>query len=389
MEERKRVRILSVDGGGIRGIIAAVVLTRLEQAIRERTGDPAASVASCFDLVAGTSTGAILTAMLLAPGSGGGAGSVRKVTGGETDPSPKVTGGETDPAPKRSVEQPGPAYSAADVRDLYVTHGNEIFNRSLRRNWLGIRYLFNATRYSPAKLEALLHEKFGDLQMSQLIRPCIITAYSLTEGRALFYSSRESGAGAEIKAHLVREVVRGSTAAPLTFPPAMVRSLATGSSAINIDGGVFANNPAMCAYAEARTMEFPDRGAGRPGAAGMVMLSIGNGAPPPGSNREHLGRRRGIIPWARNIPPIMLDGALDTVSYQTELLFGSVSERSPRNYLRVDVPPPLRHSFYNADMTDASPANIGRLVEAGEAAATHAFNSGAVTLNDIVDQLID
>src|SRR5260370_9929316 len=76
----RRFRILSIDGGGIRGIFPAAVLAGLE---RQFTGG--SSIASYFDLVAGTSTGGILALGL------------------------------------------GAGYTAADLFDLYVTRGNEIF----------------------------------------------------------------------------------------------------------------------------------------------------------------------------------------------------------------------------------------------------------------------
>lgn len=61
----KLTRILSIDGGGIRGVIPAYALTVLEKKLQEKTGDPNARVADFFDLVAGTSIGGILTAVLL------------------------------------------------------------------------------------------------------------------------------------------------------------------------------------------------------------------------------------------------------------------------------------------------------------------------------------
>src|SRR5215212_8478492 len=85
------VRILAIDGGGIRGLIPAVVLADLER----RTGR---RIAELFDLIAGTSTGGILAC-------------------GLTRPAPDGTG--------------GPAFSAADLIGLYESEGPEIFHRSL------------------------------------------------------------------------------------------------------------------------------------------------------------------------------------------------------------------------------------------------------------------
>ena len=60
-------RILSIDGGGVRGIIPAQVLVRLERKIRRKSGDAGARIADCFDMLAGTSTGGLLVCLLLSP----------------------------------------------------------------------------------------------------------------------------------------------------------------------------------------------------------------------------------------------------------------------------------------------------------------------------------
>jgi len=83
------LRVLSIDGGGIRGIIPAKVLADLEL----RAGRP---VAKLFDLVVGTSTGGILALGLTAPGEGD-----------------------------------SPRWAAADLADLYVREGPRIFHRSV------------------------------------------------------------------------------------------------------------------------------------------------------------------------------------------------------------------------------------------------------------------
>ncbi len=83
------IRVLSIDGGGIRGIIPSVVLAAIEQ----RTGQP---IANTFDLIAGTSTGGIIALALAKPGQGS-----------------------------------KPQYSADQLIQLYEQEGQRIFSRSL------------------------------------------------------------------------------------------------------------------------------------------------------------------------------------------------------------------------------------------------------------------
>ncbi len=85
-------RILSIDGGGIRGIIPGMMLVSLEQKIKKASGNPNAHLSEYLDFFAGTSTGGILISILLCP-----------------DPK--------DPAK--------PRFSAKDALDIYLKHGTE------------------------------------------------------------------------------------------------------------------------------------------------------------------------------------------------------------------------------------------------------------------------
>lgn len=127
MSTKKKVRILSIDGGGIRGIIPAVSLKYIEEYLAKKV--PGTRLCDHFDMIAGTSTGRILTGILLAP-----------------DPN----------HPKR------PRYSATQALNFYVQEGYGIFNGSklgnLRRLW-GLR---SAAKYSPKRIESLFQQFFAD-----------------------------------------------------------------------------------------------------------------------------------------------------------------------------------------------------------------------------------
>jgi patatin-like phospholipase/acyl hydrolase len=122
----KKVRILSLDGGGIRGIIPAYVLKYVEEKAQEMTKNQNLRIADLFDLIVGTSTGGILSCFYLTPNS--------------------------------STEKNAPIskYQASEALEFYVKKGYSIFNASKRNNWLGLRSLFNANTYSPGKLERIL-----------------------------------------------------------------------------------------------------------------------------------------------------------------------------------------------------------------------------------------
>src|SRR3954463_2427276 len=96
----QKFRVLSIDGGGIRGIIPGQILVNLERYLQAQSGNTALRIADCFDLIAGTSTGGILTCLYLLPDSVG---------------------------PRPAGTKPRPRFSAKDAVDLYLNYGDDIF----------------------------------------------------------------------------------------------------------------------------------------------------------------------------------------------------------------------------------------------------------------------
>ena len=101
----KKIRVLSLDGGGIRGIITAVVLKYIQEQL-QRIDNPNAKIGDYFDLVAGSSTGGLLTAILLFP--------------------------DNTKSAKFSVEA---------ALDLYAKKGDSIFNVSFWEEIINLVYL--------------------------------------------------------------------------------------------------------------------------------------------------------------------------------------------------------------------------------------------------------
>jgi uncharacterized protein len=363
---RKKARILSLDGGGIRGIIPATVMEYVESELIKRSKNKNARIADYFDMVVGTSTGGILGCYYLTP---------------------------------NTAKVPLSRFVAREALEIYSKKGHEIFNDSKRSGWLGLRQLFNATRFSPDNLEKILKDTFGDLAFHDLLKPCIITSYNMEKGRALFFNSHETGQKKQERQYFVRDVVRSTSAAPTYFPPAKVKNLSTGEEMVNIDGGVFANNPVMCAYAEARKTHFSHLELINPGAKDMLILSLGTGSMPVDLKDPNNSGKWGVINWAKTAPEIMMDGGLDTVNHQIAQIFGSLKESKDRaNLKRVNVPADLRfpkdnRNFkppYNSDMSDASEKNIRDLQKAGKAALADANTKkdGQLTLDEFIDELI-
>lgn len=321
----------------MRGIIPATVLNYVEQQLIEKTQNPHARIADYVDFIAGTSTGGILGALYLAPAG-------KAIQNGATS-----------------------KYTASEALDFYIKEGYGIFNKSKKSSWFGIRKLFNAVKYDSKILEQVLLREFEDLKLYSLLRPCIITTYNILSKSSFFFNSREPAE--KEREFYIRDVLRSTSAAPTYFPPAFIPNLKkSDQNMVNIDGGVFANNPALCAYSECRNSIFEQ--IAFPKAKDMLVLSIGTGGGGfqlPNVQKSH---RWSLINWAKSIPEIMMDGSIDTVSYQMEHIFDTVRENGKSNYKRIDVPKEKR--TYSGDMADASPENIEALKHAGMAALQEA-----------------
>ena len=363
-----KVRILSLDGGGIRGIIPASVLQYVESKLAEFSNNPNARIADYFDMIVGTSTGGILGCFYLIPN------------------------------PKRfDAGNPRAKYTASEALKLYSEKGEAIFNQSKKNDWLGLRQLFNATQYKPETIESIFKDKFGDIIFDQLLGRLIITTYDMQSQKSFFFNSREVEKHKSDSKFMVRDVARSTSAAPTYFPPAIIRNFGNNSQMVNIDGGVFTNNPTMCAYAEARTTDFENVGINKPSAKDMLMLSIGTGSQLLDLKNYQRAGNWGALNWAKSISDIMMDGGLDTVNYQVSLLFDTLEGDNKKNYKRVDVPARLRgiegnaKPLYNSNMADASKENIKNLLIAGQETIKDANiqRDNEHSLDDYIKKLVE
>lgn len=347
----RKIRILSIDGGGIRGIIPAVVVKYIEEQLQKKTNNPLARISDYFDLIAGTSTGGILSCFYLTPNS----------------------------SLKNNL--PSSKYEAEKALDFYLNDGIKIFNQSKRANWFGLRSLFNATEYSPKRLESIFDKEFEYNRFSSLLKPCLITSYNLKQKKAEFFFSRD-----KFKDFFVKDVARSTSAAPTYFPPAKIKELSSKKEMINIDGGVFANNPTMCAYAQSRISEFEQTNP-NPTAADMLIISIGTGAKQYELDKIKTVNKWNVLNWAKVIPEIMMDGAVDTVHYQIDKMFSAFGNRL--NYKRIDVPLKYRKT-YDSNMANASNKNTDALLKAGNYALFDAKQEkpNQLSLDNFIDLLI-
>src|SRR5580658_7606193 len=261
------IKILSIDGGGIRGIIPAMVLAEIEK----RTKRP---IARLFDLIAGTSTGGILALGLSIP-----------------------------------KNPPAPLYAASQLLEIYVRDGTRIFSRGLAHKAAAFGNLRRA-KYPAAGIEQVLLEYFGNSRLSDAATDVLITSYEIERSFPFFFRSAIARERSDYD-FPAREVARATSAAPTYFEPMKLLTGTFTDYYTLIDGGVFANNPAACALVEAR--------ATHPEASDFLVVSLGTGALNLSLSYAE-ARTWGVARWAVPLLNIVFDGVSSTVDYQLRQL---------------------------------------------------------------------
>lgn len=292
--------VLALDGGGIRGVIPAMVLAEIERRCNKR-------IADLFDLIAGTSTGGILALGLTTP----------------------------DPAePKRG------RFRADDLVQLYTDKGNVIFRRSLL-HWLVTLGGLLGSKFTVKGLDATLRTYFGESRLKDAVCELLITSYDL-ESRDAWFIARYKAQQEPGFDFPMTHVARATSAAPTYFRP---ERLSQKPPAAMVDGGVFANNPAMCAYVEAIKLH---------GQQDILVVSLGTGQSK-SSIPYWQARSWGLIGWARRLIDVFMDGVADTVEHQLTFLLPD-SDDQPRYFrFQISLPPGL------GAMDNASPDHIAAL----------------------------
>ena len=268
-------RILSIDGGGIRGVLSITILQRLEQLCP--------GFLDSIDLFAGTSTGGIL-ALSLAAGM-----------------------------------------TPAKVLELYEVKGKVVFADSWLDNIKDLGLLRGA-QFDNKGLKQELTAQFGDRTLGDLDKRVIISSFDLDNGSLIpgkrswkpkFFHNfpeepRADGTPRDDRNEKVVDVAIRTAAAPVFFP--VYQGYA--------DGGVVANNPSMCALAQAL-----DKDTGQQRLTRVAMLSVGTGGYP--GFLEVQDADWGVSQWGLNLVKVMMEGSTELAHYQCARLLS-------RRYMRLN-----------------------------------------------------
>ena len=292
------LRVLAVDGGGVRGILPVRVLVALE----EMTGKPSAEL---FDILVGTSIGGIGILGLMCPD-----------------------------------DEANPRWRARDLLDTYSSRAAEIFpdtslswpqslqqvSEMIRRPsptaaLLGSNPRIGNARYDPAGLIDILTGQLGGTMLSEALRHTIVTSYDVRSQQPVIFDSMKVRTGEQEDTPMIT-VARATSAAPSYFPP-MVDTDAAGEERLLVDGGIFANNPALLGYQAAL-----ESGAEHDG---VILVSLGTGLHGPNSalhKSEYMG-----LSWFRLAQSVLESAQVGNVAVIDSFLRTAIGE----TYWRFDA----------------------------------------------------
>ncbi|KAJ6959702.1 hypothetical protein NC653_037916 [Populus alba x Populus x berolinensis] len=334
-----QITVLSIDGGGIRGIIPGTILAFLESELQKLDGADA-RLADYFDVISGTSTGGLVTAMLAAPN-----------------------------------KQNRPLFAAKDINEFYLENCPKIFPQD-SSPFSSVANLVNTLRgpkYDGNFLHSIVKEKLGDTRLHQTLTNIVIPTFDIKRLQPTIFSSYKVKNNPSTDA-LLSDICIGTSAAP-TYLPAHYFETKDPSGKVRefnlIDGGVAANNPTLVAISEvskAINRESPDffrinaMEYGR-----FLVLSLGTGtAKSEGKYDADEAAKWGILGWltSDNSTPLVdvfTQASADMVDFHISTVFQALN--SEENYLRIQDDT-LTGTLSSVDV--ATKENLENLVKVGE-----------------------
>ncbi|MCT7979827.1 patatin-like phospholipase family protein [Laspinema olomoucense] len=341
MSSQRKYRILALDGGGIRGVIAARIIQEIEKEIHQPFNQ-------YFDMIVGTSTGSILAAGLAI------------------------------------------GLSPATIIQIYRQEGRRIFNSSwFKKNishWLKQPKYSNEGLISVLK-EYLRHDQFGEIEFGQIPQisraKLLILAYDLFYRNTTFFISHLPESQKrwfnDVK---LWEICVCSASAPTFFPPYELKwqdeERGEEWKFPHVDGGVAANNPSLAALSHvvgAEKQELKD----------VAILSVGTGKTTEPLQYEEV-KNWGTVKWGEQIANVFMGSQFQISS---DICRQILISANPNGYLRLQFPlnetvkrntefsaskylaKKQQVNVYNGQkiseqMDDASERNIDQLLEATE-----------------------
>jgi patatin-like phospholipase/acyl hydrolase len=300
------MKVLSIDGGGVRGIIPARILQEIEIRTNKHTSQ-------LFNIVSGTSTGGLLTLALTKPDTQG-----------------------------------NPEFSAEYLVELYKGRSKEIFTKPSIIRKIKTGFGLWGSKYDRAAYDEILLQIFKDTLLSQSLSRVFIPIYSLGNSKP-FIASNYFAIRNKDNDFYLRDIAGAASAAPTYFDPKKFRSPNSTTIYQGVDGGIYANNPELIGVTGVYLLH-PNFEIGE-----IVLLSLGTGDTI--KNNQNSGND-GDIGWLKNKD--IIGNMIDAESAIAETAVTAMLKNS--NHFRFQ----LHLANELASMDNSSDTNLDALLAAAE-----------------------
>ncbi|XVF64005.1 hypothetical protein PTKIN_Ptkin09bG0132500 [Pterospermum kingtungense] len=335
------ITVLSIDGGGIRGLIPGTILAFLESQLQKLDGEEA-RLADYFDVITGTSTGGLVTAML-------------------TTPNPD--------------DDNRPLFAAKDINDFYLQHCPKIFPQDGSPFAPAANLVKSLTgpKYDGKYLHDVVKEKLGETRLDQTLTNVVIPTFDIKQLQPKIFSSYEVKKN-PCKNALLSDICIGTSAAPTYLPAHQFETKDSNGNVTEfhlIDGGVAANNPTLVAISDV-TKEISHGNSDffpiKPNDyARFQVLSLGTGTKKCEEKYPaHLAAKWGLLGWLTSehstpLIDVFMQASSDMVDFHLATVFQSL--QSEDSFLRIQDDT-LCGTVASVDI--ATKENLEKLVKVGE-----------------------
>ncbi|KAL7262089.1 hypothetical protein ACSBR1_000465 [Camellia fascicularis] len=333
------ITILSIDGGGIRGIIPATILTYLESQLQELDGEDA-RLADYFDVISGTSTGGLVTAMLAAPN-----------------------------------ENNRPLFAAKDIKPFYLEHGPKIFpqKRGMFGSLRNTLKLLVGPKYNGKYLHKVIKEKLGETRLHQTLAHVVIPTFDVKHMQPTIFSTYEVQKSPYLNARL-SDICISTSAAPTYLPAYNFKNQDSEGNVKEfnlIDGGVAANNPALVAISQVTKQIFHENQDFFPikpmDYGRFLVISIGTGsAKVEKKYNAKMAAKWSVLGWLLHgsstpLVDVFTQASADMIDFHISIVFQAL--HSEDNYLRIQED---TLTGTDASVDVSTKENLEKLVKIGE-----------------------
>ncbi|MGE8018527.1 CBASS cGAMP-activated phospholipase [Peribacillus frigoritolerans] len=314
MSDQKVFKILSIDGGGIKGLYSAVILDDFEK----RYG----KLSDHFDLICGTSTGGII-ALALAAG-----------------------------------------IPAKEIVNLYEKHGPIIFpyQNKYHRKLQKLKQIFITSKYSDNVLKDALINVFGDMRIEDCKTNVLIPASNITKGTPCIIKTDHNADLGRDSQHLLVDVALATAAAPTYFPVQKIPTMNDPDDQF-ADGGLFGNNPSLHGIQEAYHFFI---GENNQNYTNFSLLSVSTLHQNFSFEKPLKIHRRSFFLWSANLISLMMDLQSISTHYHIEYLNKSLKGQ----YIRINSEPLTKKESKLIDIDMAGKDSIELLISKGHEASS-------------------